>query len=91
MDVVGVMTAYLPVVRVYTAQCREALHMECQVGHVVCVLIVIDARCRHEEVASDSISNHIHLCDIRYLSWSLYFQGYFISIKKEMRKRHDIL
>jgi len=91
MDVVGVMAAYLPVVRVCTAQSGEALRMECQVGHVVCVLIVIDARCRHEEVASDCISNHSHLCDVRYLSWSLYFQGYFILIKKIMKKCHDIL
>jgi len=28
MDVVGVMAAYLPVVRVYTAQSREALPLE---------------------------------------------------------------
>jgi len=60
MGVVVVMVAYLPVARVCTAQSREPLLMECQVGHVVCVLIVIDARCRHEEVASDSISNHSH-------------------------------
>ena len=35
MDVVGVMAAYLPVVSVCTALSREALPMECQVGHVV--------------------------------------------------------
>jgi len=31
MDVVGVMAAYLPVVRVCTAQCREALCVYCTV------------------------------------------------------------
>jgi len=25
------------------------------------------------------------------LSWSLYFQGYFVLIQKEMKKRHGIL
>jgi len=41
MDVVGVMAAYLPVVRVCTAQSSEALPTECQVGHVVSIFLNI--------------------------------------------------
>ena len=46
MDVVGVMAAYLPVVRVCTAQCREALCVYCTVLRgTVCVMHIVERNC----------------------------------------------
>jgi len=48
MDVVVVMATYLPVMRFCTAQSREALES----ASLDCVLIVIDARYKHEDTLS---------------------------------------
>ena len=46
MDVSGVMAAYLPVVRVCSAQCREALCVYCTVYRgTVCVLHSVERHC----------------------------------------------
>ena len=59
MDVVGVMAAYLPVERVCTAQCREALCVYCTVYRgTVCVLQSVErysvctAPCREVRVCT---------------------------------------
>jgi len=59
MDVVGVMAAYLPVVRVCTAQSTEAVPMECQVGVTYLTF--------HTQYLSRLCSSHTHSHDTDYV------------------------